>query len=84
MSRLTQNGTAEPVSRDQFSGATWDGKNMFHVQLTTNEQKKGNFTRLAHTLLFSEVVILLVLIGLRYFQHAHFIPIVGVGKRGAY
>ena len=24
------------------------------------------------------------LVGARYFQHAHFIPIVGVGKRGEY
>ena len=26
----------------------------------------------------------LVIMSHRYFQHAHFIPIVGVGKRGAY
>ena len=24
------------------------------------------------------------MLGIRYFQHAHFIPIVGVGKRGEY
>ena len=37
MSRLTRNGTAEPVSRDQFSGANGDREILiFPVELTTS------------------------------------------------
>ena len=49
MSRLTRDGTAEPVSRDQFSGTYGDrGILIFPVQLTTS--RIGNLTRLIHTL----------------------------------
>ena len=49
MSRLTRDGTAEPVSRDQFSGANADREIfIFPVQLTTS--RIGNHTRLIHTL----------------------------------
>ena len=49
MSRLTRDGTAEPVSRGQFSGAIggWK-KNIFPVQLTTS--RTGNLTPLILTL----------------------------------
>ena len=51
MSRLTRDGTAEPVSRDQFSGKHGDMTIfIFPVQLTTS--KIGNLTRLIHTLLY--------------------------------
>ena len=51
MSRLTRDGTAEPVSRDQFSGANGDREIfIFPVQLTTS--RIGNHTRLIHTLLY--------------------------------
>ena len=70
MSRLTWDGTAEP-HETKFSGADGDrGIFIFPVQLTTS--RMGNLTRLIHTL------------SCGYFQHAHFIPIMGVGKRGAY
>ena len=51
MSRLTRDGTAEPVSRDPSSQArTGTGKYLFFpVQLTTS--RIGNLTRLIHTLL---------------------------------
>ena len=43
MSRLARDGTAEPVSRDQFSGANGDGEIIiFPVQLTMN--RVGNLT----------------------------------------
>ena len=72
MSRLTRDGTAEPVSRDQIlRHVRGQGNIHFPVQLTTS--RIGSLTRLIHTLLYR-----------RYFQHAHFIPIVGVGKRGEY
>ena len=44
MSRLTQDGTAEPVSRDQIPREIL----IFLVQLTTC--RMGNLTRLIHTL----------------------------------
>ena len=50
MSRLTRDGTAEPVSRDQFSDANGDREiPIFFVQLTTS--RIGNLTRLIHTTL---------------------------------
>ena len=52
MSRLTRDGTAEPVSRDpilrQARGQA--GIFIFPVQLTTS--RIGNLTRLIHTLLY--------------------------------
>ena len=51
MSRLTRDGTAEPVSRDQIlRHARGQGKIIFPVQLTTS--RIGNPTRLTHTLLY--------------------------------
>ena len=51
MSRLTRDGTAEPVSRDQISGTHGDrGILIFTVQLTTS--RIGSLTRLIHTLLY--------------------------------
>ena len=50
MSRLTRDGTAEPVSRDQvLRHARRQGNIIFPVQLTT--RRIGNRTRLIHTLL---------------------------------
>ena len=51
MSRLTRDGTAEPVSRDQIlRHARGQGNTIFPVQLTTS--RIGNFTRLIYTLLY--------------------------------
>ena len=51
MSRLTRDGTAEPVSRDQIlRPARGQGNIIFPVQLTTS--RIGNLTRLIHTLLY--------------------------------
>ena len=51
MSRLTRDGTAEPVSQTKFSGTHGDrGTFIFPVQLTTS--RIGNLTRLIHTLLY--------------------------------
>ena len=47
LSRLTRDGTAEPVWRDQiFRRARGHGKCIFPVQLTTS--RIGNLTRLIH------------------------------------
>ena len=49
MSRLTRDGTAEPISRDQIlRHARGQGNIIFPVQLTTS--RIGNLTRLIHTL----------------------------------
>ena len=49
MSRLTRDGTAEPVSRDQIlRHARGQGNIIFPVQLTTS--RISNLTRLIHTL----------------------------------
>ena len=51
MSRLTRDGTAEPISETKFSGTHGDrGILIFPVQLTTSTI--GNLTRLIHTLLY--------------------------------
>ena len=51
MSRLTRDGTAEPVSREQTLRHAWGQGNIhFPVQLTTS--RIGNLTRLIHTLLY--------------------------------
>ena len=51
MSRLTRDGTAEPVSRDQILRHARDGGIfIFPVQLTTS--RIGSLTRLIHTLLY--------------------------------
>ena len=49
MSRLTRDGTAEPVSRDQILRREQRGQEIliFPVQLTTS--RIGNFTRLIYT-----------------------------------
>ena len=51
MSRLTPDGTAEPVSRDQIlRHARGQGNIIFPVQLTTS--RIGNLTLLIHNLLY--------------------------------
>ena len=51
MSRLTRDGTAELVSRDQIlKHARGQGNIIFPVHLTT--RRIGNLTRLIHTLLY--------------------------------
>ena len=51
MSRLTQDGTVEPVSRDQIlRHARGQGNIIFPVKLTTS--RIGKLTRLIHTLLY--------------------------------
>ena len=51
MSRLTRDGTADPVSRDQILWhARRQGNMIFPVQLTTS--RIGDLTRLIYTLLY--------------------------------
>ena len=63
ISRLTRDGTAEPVSRDQISGTNADREIfIFPVQLTTC--RTGNLTRLIHTLAICVTIHTVVSIGL--------------------
>ena len=60
------------LARPKISGADADREiSIFPVQLTTC--RIGYLTRLIHTLAICVTIH-------TYFQHAHFIPIVGVGK----
>ena len=55
MSRLTRDGTAEPVSRDQIQGANADREIfVFLLQVTTS--RIGNLTRLIHTLAICVII----------------------------
>ena len=52
MSRLTRDGTAEPVSRDQILSGANGGRGIliFPVQLQLTTSRIGNLIRLIHTL----------------------------------
>ena len=68
MSRLTRDGTAEPVSRDQIlRHARGQGNIIFHIQLTTS--RVCNLTRLIHTLLY--VMTIHTYIHTHAFTHIH-------------
>ena len=52
MSRLTRNGTAGPVSRDQILRREQRGRGNFHFPCSADhvQDGQGNLTRLIHTL----------------------------------
>ena len=68
MSRLTRDGTAEPVSRDQILRHERGQGNIHFPSSADHVQDWQPYTVDPYS----------------YFQHAHFIPIVGVEKRGEY
>ena len=51
MSKLTRDGTAEPVSRDQFFRREGD-RDIFIFPVRLTARRIGNLTRLIHTLLY--------------------------------
>ena len=72
MSRLTRDGTAEPASRDQIlRHLRGQGKN--HFPCSADHEQDWQPYPVDDTLLYVMTIH-------KYFQHAHFIPIVGVGK----
>ena len=73
MSKLTRYGTAEPVSRDQILRRE-RGQGNFHFPSSADHEQDWQ----------PNPVDPLSAIYRQYFQHPHFIRIVGVGKRGAY
>ena len=110
MSRLTRDGTAEPVSRDQILRHEQRGQGNIHFSCSVDhvqdwqpypvdpysfrENSEHTYRPSEHPPVMGGKVSKR-LGGIkgckyktfaicRYFQHAHFIPIVGVGKRGEY
>ena len=79
-----EDGTAEPVSRDQTSGANGDTNIfIFSVQLSTSRTGNNNVPVVdAQSAICDNHTYYTY--NRRYFQHAHFILIVGVGKRSEY
>ena len=83
MSRLTQDGTAEPISRDQILRRVRGQGNIHFSRSANHEQDWQPYPPVDpyscymcdHTYIHGYR---------RYFQRAHFIPIVGVGERGAH
>ena len=83
MVRLALDGTAEPVSQDKILRRVQGQGNIhfsYSADLTTS--RTGNLIRSIHSLLY--VMTIHTYIHRQYFQHAHSIPIVGMGKKGAY
>ena len=52
MSRLTRDGTTEPVSRDQILRRVRGQGNIFIFPVQLTMSRIGNLTRLVHTLLY--------------------------------
>ena len=78
MSRLTQDGTAEPVSRDQILRRERGQGNIIFFCSADHEQDWQLYPVDPYSCYMCDHTYI------RYFQLAHFIPIVGVGKRGEY
>ena len=65
MSKLTRDGTAEPVSRDQIlRRERGQGNVIFSVQLTTS--RIGNLTRLIHILAICVTIHTYIMVTTRY------------------
>ena len=71
MSELTRDGTAEPVLRDQILRCE-RGQGNVHFPCSADHGQDLLYVMTTHT--YFELQYCL------YFQHAHFNPIVGVGK----
>ena len=83
MSRLTPDGTAEPVSRDQILRHARGQGNTHFLCSADHDQDWQPYPVDPYSAICDDHTYVHTYIQ-RYFQHAHFIPIVGVGKRGAY
>ena len=75
MSRLTRDGTAEPVSRGQIlRHARGQGNIIFPVQLTTS--RIGNLTGLIHTLLY----VMTIHTYIQYSPPSHMVVVIYITK----
>ena len=82
MSRLTRDGTAELVSRDQILRHARGQGNIHFPCSADHEQDWQPYPVDPYSAICDDYTYIHTV--RRYFQHAYFIPIVGVGKRGAY
>ena len=80
MSRLTRDGTAEPISRDQILRHVRGQADNHFPWSADHEQDWQLFPVDPYSAICDDHTYIHTYI----FQHAHFIPIVGVGKRGEY
>ena len=80
MSRLTRDGTAEPVSRDQILRHARGQGNVHFPCSADHEQDWQPYPVDPYSAICDDHTYILR----RYFQHAHFIQVVGVGKRDEY
>ena len=82
ISRLTRDGTAEPVSRDQI---LWRirGQESIHFPCSADHKQGWQPYPVDPNSALSDDNSY-IYIHSRYFQHANLIPIVAVGKRGEY
>ena len=72
---MTRDGTAEPVSRDQTFRRERGHGNIHFLCSADHEQDWQHYLVDPYSCYMCDH---------STFQHAHFIPIVGVGKRGEY
>ena len=79
MSRLTRDGTAEPASRDQIFRRERGQGNIYFFCSSDHEEDWQPYPVDPYSAICDDHTYIR-----RCFQQAHFIPIVGVGKRGAY
>ena len=84
MSRLTRDGTAELVSRDKILRHVRRQGNIHCPCSADHEQDWQSHSVDSYSSAICDDHTYIHAYIRRYFQHAHFIPIVGVGKRGEY
>ena len=75
MSRLTRDGTAEPISRDQILRPARAQGNIYFPCSADHEQDWQPYPVDPYSAICDDHT---------YIQHAHTIPIVGMGKIGEY
>ena len=81
MNRLTRDGTVKPVSRDEIIRRARTGTGKKQFSLFSRPREGFSCLRTCKICLnFFGVLVS----SRRYFQHAHFMPIVSVEKRGKY
>ena len=97
MSRLVRDGTAEPVSRDQILRHI-RGQGNIHFSCSADHEQDwqpypfdpysaiicDDYTYVHSLHIQGKQMQENPSTAVRYFQHTHFIPIVGVGKRDVY
>ena len=79
---MTRDGTAEPVSRDQILRREHGHGDINFPRLADHEQVRQHYPVDPYYCYMCGHIYIHT--NRRYFQHAHFIPVEGLAKRGAY